>query len=77
MAAHVLRAERGPPRRPLTRAATCPYAHAQAHCPYPCISPENNTSGSLFHHGWLFGWKWAHISMHKPVIAHMLKLYSF
>ena len=50
MAAHVLRAERGPSRRPVTRAATCLYAHAQAHCPYPCISPENSIDGSFVLH---------------------------
>ena len=58
MAAHILRAERGPPRRPLTRAATCPYAHAQVHCPYPCNLPENIIyMAALFHPGWLFGWQ--------------------
>ena len=70
MAAHVLRAERGPSRRPVTRAATCPYAHAQAHCPYPCVSSESHMVGNVLNPGWLFGWEWAHMSMYKPLIAH-------
>ena len=74
MAAHILRAERGPPRRPLTRAATCPYAHAQAHCPYLCVLPETNIYGSYY-------FTQADFSAgngRKPVIiAHTLKLYQF
>ena len=76
MAAHVLRAERGPSCRPVTRAATCPYAHAQAHCPYPCISPENNKDGNFLYPGWLIGWERAHMSC-TIQSSHTLKLYSF